>query len=103
MSKAKNLDGLSPEKYCKWKSKAASIQALKTSLFYDITRQKRTTVTRIFADFVSKNDLVVHIIDSLSLQIVDVPKEPILCNFTTIQNMTQLLRTVFGGYILTNR
>ena len=61
----------------------------------------------IFSDLVSNYDLVVHSIVSLSLKIVNDPKEPILCTFTTIQNMTHSARadvgdsnTTYGGYNL---
>ena len=53
---------------------------------------------RIFADLVSNYDLLDHIVDSLSHQIVNVPKETIICTFTNLQNITHLVRTAFEDY-----
>ena len=44
---------------------------------------------------VSNYNLIVHIIVSLSLQRVNIPKEPILSTFATLQKMTHLARTAF--------
>ena len=96
MSQAKTLDGLAPEQYGSWKAKAAEIQEINTRLFYDLIRQKIIPATSMFANLVSNYDLVVHSIASLSLQRVGVPKEPILCTFTTLQNMSHSVRTSFG-------
>ena len=82
-----NLDELDPEKYGSQKYKPAVIQALNTILFYDLTRKNIISEISIFADIVFNYDLFVHSITSLSLQRVDVSREPILCTFTTIQNM----------------
>ena len=69
MRKAENLEGLSPKQYGSQKSKASDIQALNTRLFYDLFRQKRTSVTSTFVDLVSNYDLVFHSIAYISLQI----------------------------------
>ena len=96
MSQAEALDWIAPEQYGSRKEKSADIQAPNTRLFYDLIRQKRILVTSIFADLVSNYDLVVHSTASLYLQRVDVPKDPILCPFTTLQNMYHAVRTDFG-------
>ena len=96
MRKTENFDGIAPEKYSRRKSTASDIQALKTRIFYDLIRQKRIPATRISEDLVSNYHLLGYSIASLSLQTSDVPKEPILCTFTTIQNMTHSVRTSFG-------
>ena len=87
--KSKNLDGLSPEQYDSRKSNTKDIKNLNTRLFYDIIRQNRISETSIFVELVSKYDPVVHSISSLSLQGVDVTKEPVMCTLTTLQNMNQ--------------
>ena len=96
MIQDETLDGISPEQYGSRKAKDANTQALNTRLFYDLIRQKRIPATSISADLVSKYDLVVHSIASLSPQRVDTPKEPILCTFTMLQNMYHAVRTDFG-------
>ena len=93
---AETLDSIAPEQYGSRKAKAADIQALTTRLFYDIIRKIIIPATNIFADLVSKYELMVHSIAALSHQRVDVPKEPMLCNFTKLQNMSQSVRMAFG-------
>ena len=83
-----NIYGISPEKYVSLKEKATEIQALNTRMFYDLIRKKRIPAMIIFTDMVSKYDLMVHIIASISFQRVDIPKEPILCTFTMLQRMS---------------
>ena len=96
MSQAEILDGIAPLKYGIRKAKSADIQALNTRLFYDLIRQEIIPARSIFADIISNYDLVVHSITLLPLQRVNAPKEPIICNFTTVQNMTHSVRTDFG-------
>ena len=96
MAKDGNLDGLPPEQYESRNFKATNIQALNTQLFYDLIRQKRIAAMSILTDLVSNYNLLVHSITSLSLQRVDVTKEPILYNFTTLQKTTHSVRTAFG-------
>ena len=96
MRKPENPNRLAPEQYRSQKSKAEDIQDTNNRLFYYLIRKKRTLTMIIFEELVYKYELVVHSISSLSLQRVVVPKEPILCTFTTIQNTTHLARTAFG-------
>ena len=65
-------------------------------LFYNLVRQKKATSTSVFSDLIYNYDLVVHIIASLAMQRVNVPKEQINCTFSTLQNMLHLVRTAFG-------
>ena len=78
MSQAEELDGLAPEQCGIRASKVADIQALNTSLFYDLIRLKRIPSTSIFAYLISNYDLVVHIIYYISLQSFNAPKDPIM-------------------------
>ena len=96
MIQSESIDGIAPEWYGTQKAKATDIQALNTRLFYDLIRQKRIPATSIFSDLVSNDDLVVHIIAYLSLKIVNISKELILCTFTTLQKMTHSVRTPSG-------
>ena len=93
---AEELDALAPEQYRSIKSKAAYLQALNARLFCDLTRIKRVTETITFADIVSKYGLVFQRITSLSLQRSNIPKDPIICTFITLQNMEHYVRTDFG-------
>ena len=73
------------EQYRIIKEKATDIHALNIRLFYDLTRLKRVPATITFTDIVSKYNLLVHSITSLSLQRSNIPKEPIMCTFTTLK------------------
>ena len=96
MIKAEKLEGLPPKQYGRRKSKSSYIQSLNNCLLYDLIRLKMIYSMRKFMDIISNYDLLVHSITSLSLQRVNVTKEPILCTFTTLQNMIQSVRTAFG-------
>ena len=96
MKTEEELDALAPEQYGSIKSKAAYIQALNTRLFCDLTRIIRVPETITFADIVSKYGLVFQRITSLSLQRSNIPKDPIICTFITLQNMEYYVRTDFG-------
>ena len=97
MSQSNTLYGIAPEQYGVRKAKSSHIKSLNTRLFYNLIRQKRIPATNICVDMISNYDLVVYNIAYLSLQRVDVTKEPILCTFTTLQNMSYSVRTDFGG------
>ena len=87
---------LAPEQYGSRKAKEADAQDLNTRLLYDPTRLKRVSATSVFSDLVSNYNLVAHNIAALSLQHANVPKEPIICKFTTIQDMVHSVRITFG-------
>ena len=74
MNQAEYLEVISPEHYGSQKAKSADAQDLNTHLFYDLVRQNTVTSTSVFADLISKYDLVVHSIDYIALQRVNVPK-----------------------------
>ena len=74
MNQAEDIEGISPEQYGRITSKDADIQAFNTYLFYDLVIQKKVKSTSVFADIIYNYDLVVHIIASISLQRVNIPK-----------------------------
>eukprot|EP00957_Ditylum_brightwellii_P054264 4110314-Ditylum_brightwellii.AAC.1 len=97
MEKAEENGGIAPEQYNNRKRLSAYLQALNTRLFYNYILLEITPATSTFIDLVLNYDLVVHIIASLALQRVGMPKEPIQCTFTTLQEMVCTCRTVFGN------
>ena len=97
MKIAEELYDLSLELYRTRKEMAAYIQAINTSLFYELKRLKRVPAISNFVDLVSNYNLVLHIISPLSLQQANIQKEPIRCTFTTFQNMEHSARTEFGA------
>ena len=90
------LEGISFKQYNSQKFKSAYIQTLNTRIFYDLIRQNKTFATSTFAYLVYNYYLVMHSISSPYLQRAIVPKEPILCSFINLQNMTHLVRIAFG-------
>eukprot|EP00957_Ditylum_brightwellii_P120597 9199646-Ditylum_brightwellii.AAC.1 len=53
----------------------------------------------MFIDLVSNYDLVVHSIASLAYQQVGVPKAPVVCTFSSLQDMVHIIRTAYGDSI----
>ena len=77
MNQAEDLEVIAPEQYVNQKYKADDFQALNNLLLYNLVIQKKVTSSSVFCDLISNYYLVVHIIDYLALQIVNVHEEPI--------------------------
>ena len=86
---------ISMEQYGSRKKHATDIQALNTKLYYDLIIMEQTPTTSTLIDIVSNYDLVVHIIASLALQRVGVPRSPITFTLSTLQDMVHTCRKVF--------
>ena len=71
-------------------------QSLNKRLTYDIIRQKKRPGALCSNDAKSCYDRIVHSVASLAMQRVGAPVEPIICMFTSIQNLQHRIRTVFG-------
>eukprot|EP00957_Ditylum_brightwellii_P047340 3596844-Ditylum_brightwellii.AAC.1 len=87
MRRAEACGGVASEQFGSQRNKSAGLHALNAHLFYDHVLLQKIPSTSVFIDLVSNYDLVVHNIASLALQRVGVPKAPICCTFTTIQDM----------------
>ena len=79
MRKADRINVLAPEQYGSHTVKAAEIQALNTKMFYDLIMLKRLPYISVFVYLVSKYNIILKNIASLS--------KPILCTIMTLQNM----------------
>ena len=86
---------ISMEQYGSRKKHATDIQAMNTKLYYDLIIMEHTPTTSNLIDIVSNYDLVVHIIASLALQRVGVPRSPITFTLSTLQDMVHTCRKVF--------
>ena len=64
--------------------------------FYDLIEFKIITAHSIFAYSISNYYFVVHNIAALSIKIVIVSKDPIICTTTNLQDMYHCFRTAFG-------
>eukprot|EP00957_Ditylum_brightwellii_P028946 2186617-Ditylum_brightwellii.AAC.1 len=96
MHRVEIIGVIAMEQYGSRKNQAADLQALNTRLFFDYAKLECKPATSTFVDLVSYYNLVVHSITVLALQHVDMPKEPINCTFTTLQDMVHTCQTFFG-------
>jgi hypothetical protein len=96
MKRAEANGGLAPEQYGSRKKHSSAEQALNKRLTFDILRQERRSAIDITIDLASCYDLVVHSIASLCMQRQGIPEQPIVCMFTTLQNMVHTVRTAAG-------
>jgi hypothetical protein len=96
MKRAEAHHGIAKEQYGSRKKHASADQALNKRLTFDILRQERRSAVDTAVDLASCYDLVVHSIASLSIQRQGVPEQPIVCMFTTLQNMEHTVRTAAG-------
>eukprot|EP00957_Ditylum_brightwellii_P116243 8866967-Ditylum_brightwellii.AAC.1 len=87
MSCGKIFGGIAPEQYCGCINHTPELQALNQRMFYNQVLLNRTPVTSTFIDLVSNYDLVVHSIALMAYQWAGVPKGPVYCTFSTLQDM----------------
>ena len=96
MVKSEELGLLDPEEYGSRTTKAVYIQDFNTRIFYDLIRLNIFLAKNTFADLISNYYLVVHTIAYLSLQTSNVPKNPIKCTFTALQDMEHSVCITFS-------
>ena len=96
MFKAEDLRAIAKEQFGSRSRLTAIDQSLNKRLTYDIIRQKRRPGALCSNDAKSCYDRIVHSVASLAMQRVGAPVEPIICMFTTIQNLQHRIRTVCG-------
>ena len=96
MYSAEDLRAIAKEQYGSRSRLTAIDQSLNKRLTYDIIRQKKRPGALCSNDAKSCYDRIVHSVASLAMQRVGAPVEPIICMFTSIQNLQHRIRTVFG-------
>eukprot|EP00957_Ditylum_brightwellii_P200605 15292933-Ditylum_brightwellii.AAC.1 len=96
MQRAKACNGIALEQFGSRRQKSADLQALNTQLYYDHLLLQRIPATSVFIDLVSNYNLVVHNIASLALQRIGMPKAPICCTFTTLQDVVHSVHMTYG-------
>ena len=96
MYNAEDLNLIAIEQYGSRKGLDASGHSINKVLSNDLIRLLRRPAALCSNDAKSCYDRIVHAIASLCMQRVGLPKEPIICMFTTIQNLNHYIRTVFG-------
>jgi len=93
---AEDLDLLAKEQNGSRKGLRAISQCLNKRLTFDLLRQQRRAGALCSNDAKSCYDRIVHSIASLCMRRVGMPEEPIVCMFTTIQNLKHHIRTAYG-------
>ena len=92
MFKAEDLKAIAKEQFGSRSRLTAIDQSLNKRLTYDIIRQKKRPGALCSNDAKSCYDRIVHSVASLAMQRVGAPLEPIVCMFTTIQNLQHRIR-----------
>jgi hypothetical protein len=96
MYTAEDLRAIAQEQFGSRTDHTSINQSLNKRLTYDIIRQKKRPGAVCSNDAKSCYDRIVHSVASLAMQRVGTPVEPIVCMFTTIQNLQHRIRTVYG-------
>ena len=96
MYTAEDLQAIAPEQFGSRSGLTSIDHSLNKRLTYDIIRQKKRPSAVCSNDAKSCYDRIVHSVASLAMQRVGAPVEPIICMFTTIQNLEHRIRTVYG-------
>ena len=96
MYQAEELNALAQEQFGSRKTLSSVNQSLNKRLTFDLLQQLKRPGALCANDAKSCYDRVVHSIASICMQRVGVPQEPIVCMFTTIQNLEHRIRTAYG-------
>jgi hypothetical protein len=89
------MNAIAPEQYRK--ALSAGDHSLNKRLTLDLIRQKKRPAVMCSNDAKSCYDRIVHSVASIAMQRLGVPKEPIMCRFTTIQNLEHRIQTIYGN------
>jgi hypothetical protein len=87
---------IAPEQFGSRKHKRAITHCINKRLTFDHMRQLQHPGALCASDLKSCYDRVVHAIASLSMRRVGMPSEPIICMFTTIQDLEHHVRMIYG-------
>jgi hypothetical protein len=88
---------IAPEQFSSRQNKSTITLALNKVLGYDITRQYTCALSMIMCDAKSCYDRVNHALASRALQSKGTPKAPLVCMWTTLQNLESTICTVYGN------
>ena len=94
MYQAEDLQLLAEEQFGSRKRHSAIDHCLNKVLMFDLSRLTRSTLTVCSNNAKGCYDRIVHSIACMSMLPVGVPKEPIVCMFTTLQNLRHHVRTI---------
>ena len=91
-----DLQQIADEQYGSRKGHSAINQSLNKKLSFDLLRLKKKPGAHCANDAKGCYDRIVHSVASISMQRQNVPLGPIVCMFTTIQNLKHYIRTIYG-------
>ena len=94
---AEDLHLIAKEQYGSRKNLSAVDHSLNKTLTYDLIRQRKIPGAVCSNDAKSCYDRIVHSVASLAMQRMGMEQAPIVCMFTTIQNLDHYIRTVYGN------
>jgi hypothetical protein len=101
MYTAEQLQVVAKEQYGSRKNKAAIKQCLNKRLTFDLARQLKRPLAMYPNGAKSCYDRIVHSVASLCMRRTGGEEPPIVCMFTTIQNLHHSIRIVYGNPELT--
>jgi hypothetical protein len=96
MYTAEDIKAIAMEQYGSRAKLSAGDHSLNKRLTFDLMRQSKRPGAMCSNDAKSCYDRIVHSVASLAMQRLGVAEAPIVCMFTTIQNLEHKIRTVFG-------
>jgi hypothetical protein len=97
---AEDLKNLAPEQYGSRKNHTAIDHGLNKQLTFDLLRIKKKMGAICANDAKACFNRIVHSVASLAMQCQGVPPGPIICMFTTIQNLKHYVCTIYGDSLL---
>ena len=101
MNQAEKHNLLAVEQYGSRKHHRSAHVALNQRLFTDLCRQRRQAASIVSVDAKSCYDRIVHSVASLCVRRLVIPKGPMDCMFTTLQDGMHHTMTAFGKSTLT--
>ena len=96
MEYAEDHNVLAPEQSGSRKNHTPEKCGLNKRLTLDILRQMKSAGAMVSNDAKSCYDRIIHAIASICLRRVGVPLPPIICMFSTLQNLEHCIRTAYG-------
>ena len=96
MYKAEELQLLAIEQFGSRKYLSAIDHCINKRLTFDLARLLKCPLAICSNDAKGCYDRIIHAIATLALRRVGVPTEPVVCMFTTLQNLEHHIRTVYG-------
>jgi len=96
MAHSEKYNLIAKEQYGSRKRKLAIMHAVNKVLSFNIICQYKILAALCCHDAKSCYDWMVHAVTSLAMQSKGVQEPPLVCMFTTLQNLNHTIQTAFG-------